>query len=552
MLRAISLLGVLILTLGGSTWSRETSSPVRLEQGWSAKERRAFYTTAQGSQVMPLSWFKALERADGREAFLADGLARHGYLPNPPSPGNPSGLPVGFTVDRDGRRRWLGLTCAACHTGQIEYQGTRIRIDGGAASSADIHALFVEIEKALVVTVADRDGARYRRFSKRVLRRYSKARADALFARVTAFLEGWRAFLRDSSADTPWGPGRLDGFGMTFNRIAAIGLGIPGNSAPPDGAVSYPFLWGASWHDRTQWNGSVVSDTDLGRLGRNVGEVLGVFGKFRARKPSPGHRYYRTTAKRDNLVALEELIKRLQAPQWPEEILGPIDRSRAERGAILYERHCSSCHPVVPRDAPPTIRRVEMTPVIELGTDPTAAWNICSRTVDPGRLQGAFLNAALGAPLPDPVPSLTLLRHLVAGAILAPGDGVSGAAAAGRGSRPDSAGAPAGLDCGPDSSLMRYKARHLDGVWATAPYLHNGSVPSLHALLLPPEERPARFHVGDPAFDARRVGLLGAPSSRSRLFDTTLPGNRATGHTYGTRELTVEQRRALVEYLKTL
>jgi len=88
----------------------------------------------------------------------------------------------------------------------------------------------------------------------------------------------------------------------------------------------------------------------------------------------------------------------------------------------------------------------------------------------------------------------------------------------------------------------------LDGIWARAPYLHNGSVPTLYALLLPASQRPTAFGRGCDRFDKDLVGFVcdtGFP------FDTTLKGNGNGGHAYGT-DVSENQRRDLVEFLKTL
>jgi hypothetical protein len=105
-----------------------------------------------------------------------------------------------------------------------------------------------------------------------------------------------------------------------------------------------------------------------------------------------------------------------------------------------------------------------------------------------------------------------------------------------------------------------YKARPLDGIWATAPYLHNGSVPNLYELLLPPQKRSKTFHVGSRKFDPVKVGYITTQENGDEtLLDTAIPGNRNTGHVYGTESdpdlnsrLTEEDRWALVEYQKTL
>ena len=108
-------------------------------QGWSTADRETFYTTSQGSRLMPYSWFKALRRTDIDEPFAGDKLLLYGYLAHDVSPANPEGLPVGFIVDGPVASGELGLTCAACHTGQLEYsQGGAVhalRIDGAPAKT---------------------------------------------------------------------------------------------------------------------------------------------------------------------------------------------------------------------------------------------------------------------------------------------------------------------------------------------------------------------------------------------------------------------------------
>jgi hypothetical protein len=110
---------------------------------------------------------------------------------------------------------------------------------------------------------------------------------------------------------------------------------------------------------------------------------------------------------------------------------------------------------------------------------------------------------------------------------------------------------------------MSYKARPLNGIWATPPYLHNGSVPNLWALLQP--SRPLTgFRLGSHAFDARRVGYV---DGGGFTLDPTKPGNSNAGHLFAGppavpmgsrpagvvgRALSDDERWALIEYLKTL
>ena len=100
-----------------------------------------------------------------------------------------------------------------------------------------------------------------------------------------------------------------------------------------------------------------------------------------------------------------------------------------------------------------------------------------------------------------------------------------------------------------------YANQPLDGVWARAPYLHNGSVPTLRDLLEPPDKRPAEFFRGYDLYDRKNVGFVsnvaGANGRRFFKYDTKIAGNENRGHLYGTK-LTPEQKDALVEYMKTL
>lgn len=103
-----------------------------------------------------------------------------------------------------------------------------------------------------------------------------------------------------------------------------------------------------------------------------------------------------------------------------------------------------------------------------------------------------------------------------------------------------------------------YYAPPLDGIWATAPFLHNGSVPSL-ATLLDSSKRPALWQrrVTDGQgndFDATEIGWqydAVAAGGSHRVYDTTRPGYGNGGHTYGDA-LSADDRTALLEYLKTL
>ncbi len=260
-----------------------TATPVLTyaSQGWSDADRDAFYTTSQGSHMMPYAWFKALRRLDVNEPFAADQLQRYGYLRNDRA-SNPEGLPVGFVIDGDAASGQLGMTCAACHTGQLEYQkggvSHALRLDG-APANADFQQFLTDLTAASRETLAQ--SARFDAFARAVLDAgYTTAKAAQLKSDFGVWVGQFGEFMDASLPPSPWGPGRLDAFGMIFNRVAGRDLGIPGNFKIADAPVSYPFLWNASRQDRTQWNGGVPNGLFIHALGRNTGEVFGVFADF--------------------------------------------------------------------------------------------------------------------------------------------------------------------------------------------------------------------------------------------------------------------------------
>ena len=108
---------------------------------------------------------------------------------------------------------------------------------------------------------------------------------------------------------------------------------------------------------------------------------------------------------------------------------------------------------------------------------------------------------------------------------------------------------------------LAYKVRPLNGIWATPPYLHNGSVPNIYALLSPVSERPKTFYLGHREYDPVNLGYRYDELSGGFELDTSIRGNFNTGHEFNDdkknvgvigRGLKPDERRALVEYLKTL
>jgi hypothetical protein len=125
------------------------STPRYLEQGWSANDSLWFYNTSQGSGLMPYDFFLVLQQGDTTELFRSDkNIDKFRYLPQKKTLFNPDALPVGFTKMTYKGKDYVGYTCAACHTGQVNYKGQAVRIDGGPAM-ADMVGFLTALEDAM-------------------------------------------------------------------------------------------------------------------------------------------------------------------------------------------------------------------------------------------------------------------------------------------------------------------------------------------------------------------------------------------------------------------
>jgi len=312
--------------------------------------------------------------------------------------------------------------------------------------------------------------------------------------------------------------------------------------------------------------------------------VLGVFAAVDVKK-EPLLVRFQTSARRVNLLKIEHQLASLRAPKWPSE-LGAIDQNLASQGQALYATYCVGCHAV---SQPGRRSTVSMTPIAAIGTDPMMATNAKNRMAKSGMLEGARVPALSRTPIPADLPSVGLTLKVAVGSILAPpsfrqireqvaadedslleelktdqDENEKDAREGVRGKVQRLADLRESADQlskqHEEKTLkLEYKARPLDGIWATGPYLHNGSVPTLNDLLKPETQRPARFFVGNREFDPKNVGFANAKSEGTFEFDTAKPGNRNTGHgAYRPKgggpphEFTEAERMALVEYMKTL
>ncbi|MDX2023396.1 MAG: di-heme-cytochrome C peroxidase [Deltaproteobacteria bacterium] len=528
------------------------SRVVYLDQGWDATDSLWFYNTTQGSNLVPYDVFLHLEQAQSQTLFRDNAnMNRYRYLPQAPHWDNPDGLPVGFVKDSFRGQDYVGFTCAACHTAQLNYEGEGIRIDGGPAM-ADMEGFLLGLEQALANALQNADV--FDRLATAIAGADAKARDDVR-SRVKAAYDRLR-FERqqNQSAAGRYGYARVDAVGRIFNRV--LSHATPGDATnfnPSNAPVSYPFLWDTPLHDFVQWNGLISNEKN--QVGaRNVGEVMGTFATFDLQTGQ-------SSVVLRNLIRLErQLREKLYSPQWPSQF-PKIDEALAAKGRLVFKRYrCDTCHADI-GDRTSNDRRViaQLASLDRIGTDRGQAHNAAYAQGRAGLFEGKRyargggrhqavtpVNKALGSAIkkvmttPDYDHSfvrrwLNLAYDLAVGlfdtTIKNPSRHVDHV----------SVGAEEKAEY-----LAVYKARPLNGVWATAPYLHNGSVPNLYEMFLPSCNHPpateglcrsTTFTVGSRAFDPVKVGFVSRDSASFPdlyVFDTRLPGNSNAGHEYST------------------
>lgn len=544
-----------------------TKAPIySLNQGLSDQDLQQWYHLSAGTQLIPYDWFLALLDESLTKTFALTGLVE--------DPNHADKLPVGFakTEGASVPVPQVGFTCSFCHTTQFRYKEHAIRIEGGP--SLQNNATFVRalVQRLGILTPPDMPAflkslkeeappEPFKTFAARVL----ASRGEAVTAyTLTKLAQDVRLYTqalisrsgRDISPEQ-WGPGRFDALGRGGNMVF-VPLN-PDNLRPANAPVSIPPLWGVWEFDWVQWAGSIQHP-----LARNIGQVIGVnaglFNWARPGVPIPAdkNKLFHSSVDVTSLTTLENLARRLPPPQWPSAFPA-INQELATRGKDLYHGNkakgvpnlCAHCHVPAKISDPsrngPSLK-ITMVPLQEIGTDALYLENFSQRTVDTSFLGRGRISAREA--------SEYVTSELMA--INNTGNEISYR------NRPNTW-----------RDTAQYIARPHFGIWATAPYLHNGSIPTLYELLSPARERRACF-VLDPnmEFDPDKVGFVTedcagpgqSPTQPPRLeFRTAWPGNSNRGHEFANTpdcdsaknngilgcELPVDDRRAIIEYLKT-
>jgi hypothetical protein len=583
----------------------ETKKSLGLGQpnGLEGPDRDTWYHLSQGTEFFPLHFLRALNDDDTGKPFMED-LERFGFIAADKGLKNPYGLPVGMTADTTRDLRFsdvvmVGINCAACHTAALELGGQPVlRADGGTnqfdgdgfrgalmnsarKTIGDPAMLVAFVSRLLQQSVQDgfdmagaKGGLLTDQLAKNLAAKVAKVfdavdgaekafaeklqelisqelkeepldlseglmtrrddpnlgeatakihasiksalakgqaqlnpetllEAGPLAHEVITSLRLLRARLKalealDHSTKTQPGFGRVDAFGGARNTL------FPNNREPLDAPVRYPFIWTIKQLKWYHWDGNTNSI-----LERNTAEALGVGAVLNLKT-------YDSTIRFDNLDVLEKLAKQLTPPIWPKEF-GNINDEKAAAGAKHFEKYCAKCH------AGPKADGSVIIPLNVIQTDERRIKNVRKPVGDV-----AFFDAQ------TPILKKTIRQ--------------------------------AGLQSDGAENIWRpskeldpklaegYPNRPLPAVWASPPYLHNGSVPSLYQLLLPAEERVKTFPVGHREYDPKHLGYTLEPVRTLFLFDTSKTGNSNSGHSgpqYGTDQLNEENRWELIEYLKT-
>lgn len=580
-----------------------------------------------------------------------DHLLRFGFIRSPKDPAyNPDGLPIGFasspSINLPGyatRTEGIGFTCAACHTGHFIYgegDNTVEYVVEGAPASTDLGLLTASLSAALGQTLLSSkipffDG-RFDRFAKNILGiNYSASGKLALASDLENIVKA--AATTADVIKVREGFTRLDALNRIGNQVFSKNVDIRQNYQPIDAPVNYPHIWTTSWFKWVQYDGSIMSP-----LVRNAGEAMGVNAHVSMNSPDNENRFdssipYPNLVWLEHFLAGDELNTGLTAPQWT---LDKIDDNKAERGKALYQERCQGCH--LPTLDNPLIYNekyfskiaykavhnkgdshstsetrytkdkyldVKIIPISQVGTDPGQAEVLVTRTINTaGNVKGPIVDRTKGLGVDHYICGQDADQiykgekpDLIDNVKVKDGGAISFGYALGalveqtnqawfkqtgitdetlitelEGGRPNCIQAGLG-----------YKARPLNGVWATAPFLHNSSVATLKDLLCKDiGERPRFLQLGKIDFDINNIGIKQPVDfqdkaesyvTRDKLYtsegyfilDASTPGNSNSGHYFSKKydknkhyseqekgvigeKFSPQQCDDIIEYLKTI
>jgi hypothetical protein len=481
---------------------------------WSAEDLDFFLHGSMSTEVVPERVLRAFIKIYP-DLFPASDLAYLGLIPDPAF-GWPIGISRKAEVKHLGNLSAVGINCASCHVADIHSSGGKetIRIMG-ATSHFNVEAFFGSV---LVSTFKTSEPGNMKLF---LAAYFSNPALDSAW-------EAQQASITEAMAADPFGG----------KEIAAgeMHLIAPGDLEMANDAAGLPKLAHSMlklFHNMRAALHVPDQPPEKARPASGPGrnDAFGILAASLLNKPQPyaptkfglvwdvDKRTWvhwdgntKSPIARNLLASLglgaplhgkrgdlefamvkrqTDLSESIRPPKYPFV----MDKAAAKRGATHFESKCASCH-----GGPESDKRLYS--IAEVGTDPHRAELFTEKQAEGFNKFLAELEAVGYEP-----PKEFGVR-----------------------------------------STGKYWAATLNGVWARSPYLHNGSVRTMQELLTAPAQRAKSFHRGSQEFDTAQMGYTDAGLYD---FDTTTEGNSNSGHDYGTK-LSAEQKRDLMEYLKTL
>jgi hypothetical protein len=488
---------------------------------WSKEDLQFFLHGSMSTEVVPEPVLRAFIKAYP-DLFPKDDFSQLGAIPD-----REFGWPVGFSrrqVPHLGGLSAVGINCASCHVGEITPPtgGPNFRLLGGT-SQFDVETFFGVV---ITSTFRTAEPANMKKFLAAYLevsdpqggadaQRMFESRWQEQESNVITVMTGKSAEEVPGLRALAGKDLRLDAkslaSGVDLPALAASMLNLfhnmrfavhlpdtPPPASPPSGPgrndpwriLSYSLL--GLTIESAPLKFGVIWKEDQRAWVHNDGNshsslVRNLAASLGLGAPMVGHQGLLNFADVQRHTSLSDEIR---PPRYPWS----VNPQAVTRGGTIYRVNCVSCH-----DGPATDARLYT--VAEIKTDPNRA-----RIFTPSVAEGFNkFNADLRISGYEP-PKTPAWR-----------------------------------------STQKYWAPSLDGVWARAPYLHNGSVRTMQELLTPPADRAKTYHRGSRVYDTAAMGYT---DEGAYVLDTAGAGNANTGHDYGTN-LAEAEKRDLIEFLKT-
>jgi hypothetical protein len=505
--------------LSGSDLAPRTDIAQQQVPSWSKDDLNFFLHGSMSTEVVPEHILDTFVKAYP-DLFPKRDLSNFGLIPDPEF-----GWPIGLStkkVQHLGELPALGINCASCHVAQITSTSSKVPIQIlGVTSHFNVEAFFNSL---LIATFRSADPENMKRVLRAFIYEFGEKRAepfDVLWERqkerivATVQNDPFRSqhvalgelypihFGGLSAGKSEYDLAELADMLLKLFHNMRAALHVP--DQPPD---KVPPASGPGRNDAFGLLAASLLNSPQPYSPIKFGLVWNVETRtwvhWDGNTKSPIARNLLASlglgapmhGKRGDLIFADvkrqtDLSEKIAPPKYPFK----IDNDAAKRGAPLFAANCNSCH-----GGPESDKR--LFAVADVGTDPHRAEMFTQKLAD------GFNK---------------FLSELEAEGYQAPKEvGVR--------------------------STGKYWAATLGGVWARSPYLHNGSVRTMHELLTSPPQRAKTFHRGSRVFDEKEMGYT---DEGVYVLDTNGSGNSNSGHDYGTK-LSENEKRDLIEYLKTL